>query len=191
MKRGQYLILGTLILFSCGVKKPQRISDKENYSDSIVTEAWLDFDMEKQSSFVDIHKFGRMRIPGKWYHSTLSGNTKLHGRHVYENKDYDILIVDIDALDTISFYKKGMTDKEFVNKSYEQYLSFLKGKELGKIETIEENKDNVIGRLTVDSTKQMFFLFGLKNNYSMNLCLIPTKPDDKEEIDLIRKVFNE
>ncbi len=191
MTSGQYLILGALVLFSCGVKTPQQSSDSNNYADPIATLSWLDFDVKKQSSSHDIGKFGRVRIPGKWYHSTLNGNTKLYGRYVYENNNYDILIVDLGVLDTVSFYTKGMTDKEFVNKSYEQGLSFWNGKEKGKIETIEENTDNVIGKLTVDPTKKIFFLFGLRDNYSMTLYFIPSNPDDKKEIELLRKVFNE
>jgi hypothetical protein len=199
MKLGLYLIIRTLILFSCGVRKSQTIADSDVDKDAeldttvldeaIATEAWMDFDNDKQVSFVDIYKFGQIRIPGKWYHSSLRSNQQ-SGRFVYENKDKEILIVDLGIPDTMSFYKKGMTNKEFVNKLYEQGISFWKGKEAGQIETIEENSDNVIGKLTVEPTKQIFYLFGLREKKSMTIYFISPVLDDNQKVVLLKKVFN-
>jgi len=186
MRLGQYLIIGTLILLSCGVKKSQTDSDTHI---PIATEAWMDYDKDDDVSYVDIYKFGQIRIPGKWKHSGLPGNRQ-SGRLVYENDENEMIIVDIGVPDTMTFYKKGMEDKEFLNKLYEQGITFWNRKGDGQIETVEDNSDNVIGKLTVEPTRQIFYLFGLRDNKSMTIYFVSTKRDDKDKVDLLKKVFN-
>ena len=194
MTIGKYFTIGVLLLLSCGTKKTQTSDYTENLDTSsdtvqievpIATEAWMNFDTVEQVSYVDLYQYDRLKIPGKWKHA----DSQPPRYFSYENSEYHVLQLDRGILDTMKFYQTGITDTELLNRLYDQGTTLWKEKNVGQILTIETNSDNVIAKLTIKPTEQIFLLCGVKKNKTMTLYLVPKTPDDKKNVDLLKKVF--
>ncbi len=185
----QYLIFATTFLISCGTRNPQA----SHYSDNSDTktdipkaeEAWMNFDNNEQVSYVDLHQYGRLKLPGRWTYS----DSQFPRYSSYKNSENHLLRLDMGLLDTMIFYSKGMAETELLTKLYAQGTKLWKEKETGQIQTIETNQDNIIAKLTIDPTKQIFFLCGIKDNRTMTLYLVPKTPNDLNDIGLLKNVF--
>lgn len=191
MTRVQCLILGTIILFGCGTKRPQPTLDPDIQADSeiefaIAIEPWMDFDSLKESSFHEIEKFGRLTIPGKWKRSDRGSQGPRY--FSYENSENYRLTFDIGLLDTMNFYSKDMAKAELLTALYEQGIMVWQQKN-GQFKVIEQNQDNTISKLVIEPTKQIFFLCGIKDNKAMTLYLAPKTPDDLKSVDLLKQIF--
>ena len=183
----QYLIIATAFLLSCETRSHQL---DRNAEIPIVEEAWMNFDTVDQVSYVDLYQYGRLKLPGRWKYSD-GQPPRFFG---YENSENHLLRLDRGLLDTMSFYSKGMTKGEILTKLYEQGIqgiSILREKEGGRILSIEENQDNMISKFTIDSTKQIFFLCGVKDSKTMTLYLVPKISDDLKSVDLLKTVYRE
>jgi hypothetical protein len=191
MTIGQYLIIATALLLGCGTRNNQTASDTNKLDSKterpIVEEAWMNYDTVDQVSYVDLYQYGRLKLPGRWKYSDGQPPRFFD----YENSENQLLRLDRGLLDTMSFYSKGMTKAEILTKLYEQGTSIWKEKEGGQILVIENNEDNLISKLIIEPTKQIFLLCGVKTNKTMTLYLVPKNPDDIKNPDLLRKIFKE
>jgi len=191
MTIGQYLIIATAFLLSCGTRNNQTASDTNKLDSKterpIVEEAWMNYDTVDQVSYVDLYQYGRLKLPGRWKYSDGQPPRFFD----YENSENQLLRLDRGLLDTMSFYSKRMTKAEILTKLYEQGTAIWRAKEGGQILTIEENQDNMISKLTIDPTNQMYLLCGIKDNKTMTLYLVPKVPDDLKSVDLLKKIYIE
>jgi hypothetical protein len=191
MTIGQYLIIATALLLSCRTRNNQTASDTNKLDSKterpIVEEAWMNYDTVDQVSYVDLYQYGRLKLPGRWKYSDGQPPRFFD----YENSENHILRLDRGLLDTMSFYSKGMTKAEILTKLYKQGTSIWREKEGGQILVIENNEDNLISKLTIDPTKQIFLLCGVKGNKTMTLYLVPKMSDELKSLDLLKMVYRE
>jgi len=176
-----------MFLLSCRTRL--RATDNNDNSDTkqedtIVEEAWMSFDKSEQVSYVDLSNYGRLKLPGQWKYS----DSQPPRYFSYENSENLLLRLDMGLLDTMKFYSKGMIKAELLTNLYEQGITLWRQKN-GEIHRIEQNEDNTIAKLTIDPTKQIFFLSGIKENKTMTLYLAPKTPDDLKSVDLLRQIF--
>lgn len=181
-----YLVIGIAILQGCRIPQTANFNNNSDTKPGIlVEESWMDYDKGEQVSYVDLYKYGRLKLPGQWKHS----NSQPPRYFSYENSENHLLTLDMGLLDTMTFYSKEIAEAELLKKLYEQGIALWRQKD-GQIKTIEENIDNTISKLTIDPTRQIFFLCGVKDNKSMTLYLVPKTPDDLKSVDLLRQVFS-
>jgi len=191
MTIGQYLIIATAFLFSCGTSNHRTATNTNNLDNKserpFVEEAWMNYDTADHVSYVDLYQYGRLKIPGQWKHS----DNQPPRFFSFENNENHLLKLDRGLLDTMNFYTSGITQTETLIKLYEQGITLWREKKDGHILSIEENQDNMISKLTIDPTNQMYLLCGIKDNKTMTLYLVPKVPDDLKSVDLLKKIYIE
>jgi hypothetical protein len=183
----QYFLIGTIFLLGCKTTPQTRAYDKNAGTEqdvAVAEEAWMGFDKSEQVSYVDLYKYGRVKFPGRWKHSTSQPPRYFS----YKNSEYHLLTLDIGRLDTMDFYSKGIDKTQLLNNLYEQGTTLWRQRD-GQIRMIEENQDYTTAKMTIDSTKQIFYLCGLKGVKTMGLYLVPKSPDDEKNVDLLKQIF--
>lgn len=184
----QYLLIGAIFLVGCQIRPQTNNYNKSSETvegAAVAEEAWMDFDKSQQVSYVDLYKYGRVKFPGQWKRST----SQPPRYYSYTNSEYHLLTLDIGLLDTMNFFSGDMKKTQLLTKLYEQGTTLWRQRS-GKIQMMEENQDYTTAKLTIDSTDQIFYLCGLKDNKTMGLYLVPKTPNNKKSLGLLKQVFD-
>ncbi len=147
------------------------------------------FDSIKQITRFDRLPLGYVEIPGNW-HETRSDNVSK--QQFFKNNDSVTIAIALWPKDRYGVYKKGQSDKSFLNDFYEWDSKYLADQIQGQRNILSQDSiqnNFILWRVYNDSLVDSYFLFGIKQGTVYNLYVTSKKWSDIQKIEFLENLF--